>query len=107
MASFRETVKKILRYVEEHRISSATIKLIPYVGDAIDELINGGDIEKLIETVAQETESRQNEIIEFLNRLIDDKTETKTPVIICVGGGNAEEILKLEEELIIDGFVKR
>ena len=100
MKELREAIEKLLQYVEEHRLSNAAIKFIPYIGDALDELVHGGDIEKLIKKVATESESRQNEILNKLTALIRQSEESQ-PLIICVGSGSAEEILKLEDELVI------
>lgn len=103
MKQMRDKLKKFYQYIqniEDRRILRAVIKSIPYIGEGIDELINGGDIEDLIRKANAESESRQIEILNKLDVYIE-RTEIKTPTIICVGGGNAEEILKLDEELVV------
>ncbi len=100
MIPIREQITKLFELLEEHRISNAAIKLIPYVGDAIDEVLHGGSVEELIAEVADQSESRQEEIIRRLDALIK-QSEKHSPIVVCVGGGNAEEILKLDEDMVI------
>lgn len=70
------------------------------IGGPLAEIFFGNDLQNFISNLDKETESRQKEIIELLETLIDLKTDDLYPVI-TIGSANAESIFKCEDAVIL------
>lgn len=96
-----EKIKQLYKYTEEKRIPQSALKAVPFVGDSLEELIYGGDVEEILEIVSKQTLDKQNIILEKIDYIINEE-KNKKPLIFAIGGGNSEDILKLDSETILE-----
>jgi len=95
-----EKIFVLRELVNDEKISKFTLKAIPVIGDALEELNNSTDLEGIVDVVAQQSSNTQNQILKKINYIISETANNK-PLIVVIGGGNSEEILKLDTELDI------
>jgi len=98
--NIREKLLTLYKYIEENRIPQSGLKTIPIISDLIEELASKADVDGLLQLVAQQSSNNQNDILEKIDYIISEEGNKK-PLILVIGGGNSEEILKLESELVI------
>lgn len=91
-----EVIKSFVIYCQKNRIPQAALKGIPYIGESIEEVLYGGDMEHLIYTNAKISQEQQDEIIAKLEYLMD-KFKDNARCIVAVGGGNAEYLYIADE----------
>jgi len=70
------------------------------IGGAIHEWMFGDDLEKLIELLHKESETRQDEIIKMLEELMALRTDARKP-IIAIGSGYGEIIVESHDEITL------
>ncbi|HED16743.1 MAG TPA: hypothetical protein ENI64_08030 [Gammaproteobacteria bacterium] len=100
MDRLREAISRLNNYLDEHRVKRAILSTIPGVGTALDILIYGDDLEKLIEDLQRQSEERQQEIINRIDEVIS-KYGIVSKTIVTIGSGNAENILECMSEVEI------
>lgn len=95
------TIKKLYKYIEERRIPQSALKAVPFIGSSLEELVYGGEIEEILKIVAEQTSDNQSKILEKIDFIINEE-KNNHPLIIAVGGGNSEDILKLDLDKMLE-----
>jgi len=95
------TISERLNRLLKRNYKKAILLMMPSsIGGPLSEIFFGNELQDFISRLNEESESRQKEIIEMLETLIDLKTDDLYP-IITIGSANAETIFKCEEDVIL------
>ncbi len=98
--NIEEKLLTLYKYIEQNRIPQSALKTIPGIANSLEELASKADVDGLLELIAQESSNNRNAILEKIDYIISE-VRNKKPLILVIGGGNPEEILKLDSELVI------
>lgn len=100
MNDLKKRVGEYYRYCRNRRIPHSILRLIPHIGDAVYEYIYGGDEEAFFQIISEETSTTQALIIEKFDKLLSQE-EGSDPLILTVGGGNAETVLDVSGDIVL------
>jgi sugar/nucleoside kinase (ribokinase family) len=94
----KETLQKFFDFLKRNRIPKAVLKGIPYIGGSLDELVYGGNLEQLVDEVTTQSNEQQRLILEKLEKIMDEFDDTSQAIAV-IGGGNAEYLLILDQDI--------
>lgn len=92
-----EKLRRYANLVKSSKVFRALVNAIPF-GGSLDVLIYDGEVEKLITSLSQESETRQNEILAKLDKIYA-KYVADENFIVTIGSGNAENVLSLYDSV--------
>ena len=95
MTHLEDRLHRFWDFCQQRRLDRAALKVVPYIGPSIEEIVYGGEIEDLIGKIRHETSQHQQEVADALEAIMRDRLEPPAYILV-IGSGNAEHVFNLD-----------